>query len=546
MISRLSDFKLWCIFFLYTCIISAFIQLLLLPYFLPFWHAGGGLLNTSFDSICFHRIAVDLADNIHKHGWSAWKLRPFDQTPAGIASIFYFLIAPKLWTIIPLNAALHASAALLLVKIIELLLKNQTKSVVCAMPFLIFPSSLQWVSQLHKDGYTILGITFILYSIIILTSLINTGYKRRNWVISRFAVFSIAGIYLILPVRPFILTILLPLIIMFFSLIFSILLAKGIKKEIASQEILFLLIAMLLPFLAYSQMRLNFLDRLDFKDKGLVLEEEIVQKKFAARKAPQGSSSLNAPISVSTSTSVTSKKDKLVFEKKGLVSSLPTRDFNKRQLKRISGEVKNQSVASQGAFENKTESSELNKIGIEQIEAMENHEVEAYWKRSFGLPLIIENKLYSLALSRRGYRTSPLVGARSYIDLDVGFNSAKAMLFYLPRAAQIAFLAPFPVYWFAQASYPANNVMRRISAFEMLITYFALFFLFYALWHWHRRIEIWIVFLFCVYMLFIYGLVICNVGTLYRMRYPYLTTLIALGIAGFFAFMEQRKKANVN
>ncbi|OIO34510.1 MAG: hypothetical protein AUJ70_00930 [Candidatus Omnitrophica bacterium CG1_02_40_15] len=83
--------------------------------------------------------------------------------------------------------------------------------------------------------------------------------------------------------------------------------------------------------------------------------------------------------------------------------------------------------------------------------------------------------------------------------------------------------------------------MRKISAFEMAVVYFALIFLPYAIWYWRKRIEIWIIFIFCIYMMLVYGLVVCNIGTLYRMRYVYITTLVALGIAGFIASLGQLK-----
>ena len=43
-------------------------------------------------------------------------------------------------------------------------------------------------------------------------------------------------------------------------------------------------------------------------------------------------------------------------------------------------------------------------------------------------------------------------------------------------------------------------------------------------------------------MTIVYGLVVCNVGSLYRMRYGYITILVALGIAGFITLVERLKK----
>jgi len=81
-------------------------------------------------------------------------------------------------------------------------------------------------------------------------------------------------------------------------------------------------------------------------------------------------------------------------------------------------------------------------------------------------------------------------------------------------------------------------MMRRISAVEMVGVYLAFIFLPYAIWHWRKRIEIWLILSFCSGMMLIYAICICNVGTLYRVRYGYLMTLVGIGIAGIFAAWE--------
>ena len=45
--------------------------------------------------------------------------------------------------------------------------------------------------------------------------------------------------------------------------------------------------------------------------------------------------------------------------------------------------------------------------------------------------------------------------------------------------------------------------------------------------------EVWIITFSCVSVLSIYGLVVVNIGSLYRMRYVFLMLLVALGLAGF-------------
>ena len=123
--NKLNDLRLLWYFFLYTFCISSAVQFILLPYIFPSLHAGNGLLTSSLDSIGFHRIAVNLADKIRTQGWAAWQLRPSGQVPAGIGSIFYFFTLPDPRILIPITAVLHASAALVLVKIVNLFLKNK-------------------------------------------------------------------------------------------------------------------------------------------------------------------------------------------------------------------------------------------------------------------------------------------------------------------------------------------------------------------------------------------------------------------------------------
>jgi hypothetical protein len=162
------------------------------------------------------------------------------------------------------------------------------------------------------------------------------------------------------------------------------------------------------------------------------------------------------------------------------------------------------------------------------------------WHHS-GWPELVEARAYALAITRERFRIC-FPDAASNIDVQVAFHNMSDILLYLPRAAEIAFLSPFPPDWFKPGTLPANTVMRRVSGFEMVGVYIALALLPYAVWRWRARPDTWIILIFCSGMLLIYGLVVANVGTLYRFRYGLLMTVVALGIAGGLAFWEERKK----
>ena len=501
--------RIWGIAFLYTCIVSVFVQFILLPFLLPRLHAGGGLFIGSPDCLWFYQMAIDMAEKIKTSGWVAWELRPQGQAPAGIAAFIFALTWSKLWVLIPLNAALHASAFIVLFQLLNLLIKDQTKSLLCALPFLIFPSNLQWTSQLHKDGFSILGIVLFLQGIISLSRVEN--YETKKWFHNNIhsLIFSICGIILIWIVRPFTLTIMRPFAEVLFCLLFLTFLIRTFKKEISWQKILSVSLSMLLISFVLSQ-KTN-LSSADFRESILASdsEEEMVEYEIEEVSQP----------------AVTAQP---IAEKPPVKEKAPI------------AEVKEETKAVVAKEEIRQEISKpkTKKIKVKVKKLIKKDDIENHWKRSFWLPLFIENKACFLAQVRRDFRSSS-PEAKSNIDHDVGFGSVKDILIYLPRAAQIVLLAPFPNQWLSEDSSPGSSFMRKISAFEMAVVYFALIFLPYAIWYWRKRIEIWIIFIFCIYMMLVYGLVVCNIGTLYRMRYVYITTLVALGIAGFISLLDQ-------
>jgi hypothetical protein len=146
----------WAITFGYAAVSALLIQLVVLPYLLPAWHAGHGLL-TGGDWIAFHNYAVGRAERIRTEGWSVFELRPFSNAPIGIASAVYALTWPAPWTLIPLNAGLHATAAALLFRLLRGFVADWRWAALGVAPFVFYPSALVWVSQIHKDGFFIAG-----------------------------------------------------------------------------------------------------------------------------------------------------------------------------------------------------------------------------------------------------------------------------------------------------------------------------------------------------------------------------------------------------
>ena len=151
----------------------------------------------------------------------------------------------------------------------------------------------------------------------------------------------------------------------------------------------------------------------------------------------------------------------------------------------------------------------------------------------------LQNKVNEVVASRKSYVDSNPT-ARSAIDKDVKFRNAWDIIVYIPRALQISLFAPFPGDWFKRGSFESNTFMRRISGVEMCVVYFALSFLPFSIWFWKKRVELWVIMFFSLGVLLIQGLIINNVGTLYRMRYGMLMILVALGMAGFIKLIKNK------
>lgn len=160
-------FASWLLFFTFSGLSALCLQLLVLPLLFPDLHAGNGLL-LGTDSVGFHKIGVVLSQKVLSQGWGAWELAPLGHPPAGIAAAFYALTVSQPYALIPLNAALHATAGTMLIQIARMLTADYRIAFYASLPFIVFPSSMQWYAQIGKDGFYFAGAFFCLYGWIIL------------------------------------------------------------------------------------------------------------------------------------------------------------------------------------------------------------------------------------------------------------------------------------------------------------------------------------------------------------------------------------------
>lgn len=481
-----SVMMLWLVFFVYATVVAFFVQMILLPHVIPAWHAGHGLLVSYFDAQSAHMWATTLAEKIHSQGWSAWQLRYNGQGNVGITAAIYTLTLPEPWVLIPLHAALHATAALLLLLIINIVLNNRRWALISVLPFLLYPSAMTWYTQILKDGYSITGVLMITYGWILLA-------RQEEWAkrVSRLLLpllLIILGTLVIWVVRPFVVG-----MMQMLCLLIAVVVAMAIVRHGSYQQWRGTAITLLgLLVVWFSLFGMKFF----IPVAGQTLQVE------GSNLGTQANSMLDSSDNFSRS------EESGKMQKTGVPGGI----VGLRHV--TSGTTAMQTVFSKAV---------------------------PAWHQAPRLLASLDSKFMALSGAREGFRTGYPMAA-SNIDSAIKLTSAMDVIKYLPRAAQIAFFSPFPVHWIGKGSLEANTLMRRITAFEMMGVYFALLFLPYSVWYWRKRIELWIVLLCTVPPLLIYGIVFANLGTLYRMRYGFLMTLVALGLAGFITLCRHAKQ----
>lgn len=148
-----------------------------------------------------------------------------------------------------------------------------------------------------------------------------------------------------------------------------------------------------------------------------------------------------------------------------------------------------------------------------------------------------------IGILRQGFVTM-YPGSSSNIDENVVLQTNFEILRYLPRALAIACFAPFPNRWFETGNV-VGAAGRRVSGLETLIMYVLEGFAVFGLWRGRRRASVWLLFAVAVSGLIALGLVVANLGALYRLRYVFMILLIILAGDGIRYLMDSIGQSNL-
>lgn len=132
--------------------------------------------------------------------------------------------------------------------------------------------------------------------------------------------------------------------------------------------------------------------------------------------------------------------------------------------------------------------------------------------------------------------------AGSDIDTGVRFQSVFDIIRQVPRATVVGFFAPFPNMWLS-AGKQVGVSGRLLSGFETLLTYVIECLALFGLWRERKHLSAWLLFLVVTLGAIAVGLVVGNVGALYRVRYPFWALLIVLGAGGADYLLRRRARS---
>jgi hypothetical protein len=135
--------------------------------------------------------------------------------------------------------------------------------------------------------------------------------------------------------------------------------------------------------------------------------------------------------------------------------------------------------------------------------------------------------ILKLTLARQRFIVS-YPDAGSNIDAGQTFRSPRDVVAYLPRAVLIGLFAPFPAQWIEEGKMYGRKG-RVIAGLEMCFVYALTCFAAATVWRTRRLPQTWLLVSFVLLGATALGLVVVNVGTLYRIRYSFLILLIILG-----------------
>lgn len=462
--------------FVYAIVTGCLIQLVILPYLFPQLHAGNGLL-AGRDWVGFHEQAIVHAQEIVSGGWDKFRLRTDgDNAIIGVAAFFYKIFIPQPWVLLPLSAAMFATGGVALFCMLKNLDLEDGEAGIALLPYLFFPSALLQYGQIHKDVFCTAGVLVILWSWVSLLKKDRKGIDVAVFLILNFVALMLVSVF-----RPY----------------------------------------FMYPFLGFGA---GLLAWHVVRTSWQFIRLQVAKRNGvtpAALKFNLQSTAILSVLCASVYVMSVSFLD-LRFQpvgSGGIMSRFAVPVF----IWRSNDDVRSADAAR--LLRNADEAALIK--SIQECRPIVILRDDAFIENT------INRAFLKIAVARAGFTSSGGTTVASNIDRETNFCKNADLISYVPRALQIAFFAPFPSQWLSTEKRNSSAVEIYISAVEMFYCYVAYLGLLFWLVSYKRwNIPLMIPISFAVGLSLLLGLTVANVGTLYRMRFPFAMIFVSIGMAG--------------
>ena len=570
-------FHLWAIFFVYASILSLTIQLIVLPLIFPSMHRGDGVMYGG-DWVLYQYWSQYYASFISEHGWTYWELRPQGFGLVGIVSAIYAFIGVfKPYVLIPIFAALHSLGSLCILLLMQKLGVRRSIAFFSALPYLVFPSSLLWVSQLMKDAFTLNASLIMLYGLVGLFSFLKVNSMKANIKNQLFfAILIFISFGIIFIIRPY----LVELTFIYFCLVLFglniwlvyLLAKRKLKKHMIITSILmqiFLVISTIIFINNTSEktpsMSNNTFDDYIEQSKKENIANIIKLKKLSEEGLLPGhidkyweedkvGSIVNSEnqsnqlydefneSGVKNEAEIFIEKDIETLKSTSLISTISQ---TKKLLPELDKEIP--IFIPKNILDDDAKAIAIaEKKGVNpylDINFASNYEIykSREWEKLNFIPFFIDNKFKQIYVQRNYFYLFGASGNTTF-DYGIDLNNTIKMFKYLPRAIQIGYLAPFPL---SIAKSINVNLMNKVVNIEMLLIYIMLPGILFAILLWRRKIEFWIMLSFSLFFTVFPVFAFPNIGALVRYRYAGIMIILAISISAIITiYLNYKNKKN--
>lgn len=594
--SNLSIAKVGVLYFAYTLTVSLCLQLVVIPLVFDGSYSDQGLVVP--DSCGFHDHALGISESMKTQGWAAWELKPHGGVPTGITALLYYLVTPKPWVILPLNALLHALSALMVYGIIFSVFQKRSPAFWGGAFFLMNPTALEWVAQIHRDGIFIFSNLALIYAWVLLYEFVQHGKKKNIWLSLILFLISGLGIWSAREYWNQVAFVMSLLTVAFFvGLIFK---QYGISFVLNSRVWIALLIGFsgLLNYKLYktdappegrqvADIQNSIMAQLASSVQSPVPEfselndpkeprtedkysEQLQGKTLVQQFESIGNKSkhlyqvLSATASQVLDNNISTGSVDLEFENNKQIINLLITELRK-ELDLLTASIRHFKEASEKDLEYLKAQKRETELIYEQLHknlALQKqyleHEKQGFqyqkiefarqkaefikaqeWIDSRILPKSVERKLMGLSFRRESTKNGGgFGGARTDVDQDIRFNSVYAMIFYLPRALQLGLLSPMPDMWKSDGRSAYTDVARKVIGVLTVFNYCLLAGFVILLILKCRNPVLMLVLPATFTGLLVFTYVYPNIGTLMRFRYGFYSLILALGVAAIVVGVE--------